>query len=278
MKENITLYSTGMYSTWCYYKPCRTLFDCGEGCALHLKNYIFGIENIFISHLHDDHINGLFSFIGARASARGDKEKDLSIYYPKHEVTKYKIEKLIDYINFNYSHIKFKINWYAIDFTFNFKLNNNYYINCFKTVHTKESIGYTIYQKSKRIKVEFRNEKYYNKLKNKEISSDEISDEYLVNEFSYVLDNCGFDIDNIINTKWCIDDTTFVNAKDRNRNTHNTIFESIERAASANVQNLIITHFSPRYNKTNIIKEINRLKNEYNLNLYYCLNDTVFSK
>ena len=54
--DNLTGYSKAMYSTWFYYKPARLLFDAGEGVASALGNFIFGIERIFISHGHHDHI------------------------------------------------------------------------------------------------------------------------------------------------------------------------------------------------------------------------------
>src|SRR6478609_8462522 len=85
MKHNLTCYSTAMYSSWFWHAPSRTLFDCGEGVTLFMRNYIFGVERILISHSHADHVNGLLSFIGARNSARGDKEKPLDIYYPHND-------------------------------------------------------------------------------------------------------------------------------------------------------------------------------------------------
>ncbi|HON45254.1 MAG TPA: hypothetical protein PLR86_07940, partial [Planctomycetota bacterium] len=53
--KNITGFSLAKYSTWFYYKPDHLLFDAGEGVSVMMRNMIYGIEYIFISHGHGDH-------------------------------------------------------------------------------------------------------------------------------------------------------------------------------------------------------------------------------
>ncbi|MCJ8329130.1 MAG: MBL fold metallo-hydrolase, partial [Lentisphaeria bacterium] len=76
-------FSKALYSSWHYYAPDRILFDCGEGAALHLKQEIFAVQKIVLSHGHIDHISGLLSFLCLRQSTKGDTEKPLDIYYPE---------------------------------------------------------------------------------------------------------------------------------------------------------------------------------------------------
>jgi len=74
--------SKALYSTWVYYKPNRILFDCGEGISEFLGNKIYGIDSIYITHSHIDHISGLWGLVNIRNNGMGSREKPLQIYYP----------------------------------------------------------------------------------------------------------------------------------------------------------------------------------------------------
>src|SRR5690606_5055782 len=80
---NLIGFSKGLYSSWVYHSGSRSLFDCGEGCASYLGNKVFAIDQIFISHDHEDHVLGLIGLIGIRNLGRGNREKPLTIYYPE---------------------------------------------------------------------------------------------------------------------------------------------------------------------------------------------------
>ena len=75
--------SKALYTTWVFYKPERVLFDAGEGVSYVLGNKIYGIEKIFLTHSHVDHIAGLWGIINTRNNAMGSRNKKLEIYYPK---------------------------------------------------------------------------------------------------------------------------------------------------------------------------------------------------
>ena len=60
------------------------LIDCGEGSQVQLRKFkvkFSRIKNIFISHLHGDHFNGLIGFISTLRLL--GRETDLHIYGPK---------------------------------------------------------------------------------------------------------------------------------------------------------------------------------------------------
>ncbi len=60
------------------------LIDCGEGCQMQLRKYGFSflkIQNIFISHIHGDHIFGIFGLLSTM-SLMG-RSADLFIHAPK---------------------------------------------------------------------------------------------------------------------------------------------------------------------------------------------------
>lgn len=78
-------YSLALYSQWFYYKPSRCLFDAGEGVATTLGKKVFAIRHIFLSHGHEDHIAGISNLVNIRNIAPGDREKPLTIYFPRHD-------------------------------------------------------------------------------------------------------------------------------------------------------------------------------------------------
>jgi ribonuclease Z len=91
------------------------LIDCGEGTQLQLrKNKIrFGkIDHIFISHLHGDHIFGLFGLISTFNLLH--REKDLNIYaHPELEnILKRHVEYFERTLSYNiiYHHVNPKLN------------------------------------------------------------------------------------------------------------------------------------------------------------------------
>lgn len=83
--DNLISFSLALYSQWFYYKPSRCLFDAGEGVATTLGKKVFAIRHVFISHGHEDHIAGISNLVNVRNLAPGDREKPLTIYYPRHD-------------------------------------------------------------------------------------------------------------------------------------------------------------------------------------------------
>jgi ribonuclease Z len=75
---NITGYSTALFSTWYFVDELRLLFDAGDGLSAALLQKGRRVKHIFISHPDRDHLGGLFQF--HQLNAREDWPR---IYYPK---------------------------------------------------------------------------------------------------------------------------------------------------------------------------------------------------
>ena len=130
MTSTLEIYSKGLYSSWCYHKPSRTLFDCGEGFASYQGNFIFGIERVCISHGHEDHVLGLLSLVTTRNLARGDKEKPLEIYYPQNDYLIGMIKKMLEE---RCGHrMQYSLKWIPIRDGHFIKLDNGQEIECFR--------------------------------------------------------------------------------------------------------------------------------------------------
>lgn len=77
--QNILRSYAGVSSFFFYY-PGRTLFDCGPGITAIMGQNIFAVESIYLSHCHFDHIGGLREFVLAREKFKGDTDKPIDIY------------------------------------------------------------------------------------------------------------------------------------------------------------------------------------------------------
>lgn len=238
-EHNIEIFSVGGYSSWCYYKPFRVLFDCGEGFATHFANRIFAVDKLYLGHTHFDHTSGLIQLTASRASARGDKEKPLTIYYPESDFNKRKIQILQQLCDWNTN-----VHWKPFLPQQTLQLTNKHYIKAFKTNHTDESIGYIIYEQRSRLKKEYRNRNQH-EIKTLVRDGVQISENYEYAVFVYALDNCGFE-EKIDGCDWFVQDCNFLN-NDRERPTHNTFHEAVSKANEIKAKNTILAHVSSRH-------------------------------
>lgn len=83
------------------------LIDCGEGCQIQMRRYGFSfskIQNIFISHMHGDHVFGIFGLLSTMSLL--GRTADLFIYAPISfsKVLSFFIEEFGDGIKYNIIH------------------------------------------------------------------------------------------------------------------------------------------------------------------------------
>lgn len=118
------------------------LFDCGEGTQLQMSKAKISpmkINNIFITHFHGDHILGLPGIIQSMAF-RGRKNP-LHIFGPKGLVEMVNIIR-----NFGYFSLTFEIYMHEIDDGIILE-EENYRISCSKMNHTVLNFAYSVYEK-----------------------------------------------------------------------------------------------------------------------------------
>ncbi len=243
--ETFRGYSLGMYSTWFFHYPSRCLFDCGEGCSLKLGSAVFAIENIFLSHGHQDHISGLAPLLLLRSSSRGDNKKPLNIYYPYQEE---QIERLFEYIS-KLGKLNFQCNIFPINAGDKISVGDNN-ITSFETIHHDyNSLGYCFNIEKKKLKKEYLGLNGVEIIELKKSGID-ISDIITSSEFVYTGDTIPVTYPNC---KVLFHECTFYNLEDVKHVSH-TCLDEIK--ISSDVEKLVLFHNSGRYSLEYMIKRV----------------------
>lgn len=259
---NLRGYSKAMYATWFHYKPARLLFDAGEGVSSFMENFIFGIESIFLSHGHYDHIGGLGGIIHSRASARGDKEKPLTIYYPRGDNM---IEVLRQYVATMSSNVKFDLQWIGVEAGQELVIGTEKgrgLVRPFKVVHSPRAVnrGYALFERRKRLKPELagKPEEEIAKL-SREGGPSAVSEEYEQITLAYCGDCVPVDPHLVRGADVLMHEATFLNADDRATEVHSTVDEALDVAREADVKSLVLMHISTRYPKHQLESTIRKM-------------------
>ena len=253
--SNLRGYSKAMYATWFHYKPARLMFDAGEGVSSYMENFIFGIESVLLSHGHYDHIGGLGGIIHSRASARGDKEKTLQVYYPRGDSM---IELLIRYVSQISEYVKYDLKWTPIEAGQEIKIGSEKdrgLIRAFPVKHSPRTVnlGYNLFERRTKLKPELVG------LPQEEITriSEEKGQRAVCNEYEQILiaycgDSAPVDPDLVRGAEVLMHEATFLDEQDRAHEAHSTVVEALEAARAAEARSLVLMHISTRYPKRNI--------------------------
>lgn len=258
--STISIFSKALYSSWCHDYSRNIMFDCGEGAATNIGNYLAGVEKIFISHGHGDHTLGLPSVIGCRNAGRGmsrnadtmSANKPLTVYYPADN------RLMDDLISFCKSRagnwLRYKLDFVPVMPGYEASLGNGQTVRAISMQHQKNgtTLGYVIYENRTRLKPEHRGIDVPALLRgglSKVDFAAKYQEQYRANLFAYCLD--AHKIDNPSELQDCKDvimDCTFLSDKDRDDMTHFTLDEALAVCNSVGVKNMHAAHLSGRYN------------------------------
>lgn len=247
--ETIRLSSVGLYSSWCFHKPTRTLFDCGDGVSQNLKSKIFAVERIVLGHSHVDHIAGLLSFIGLRNKTKGANEKPLDVWVNKSDPFMVKYIRLIQEM-FPQESLQYPLVFKDIRAGQTFEVGGKSYIKAFKVEHTEYSLGFCVYNKSSCLKEGIDPKTIGAKLKSGELRKEDITVQKDVRAFAYILDSFKFNVEEILDVREAVLDCTFLNEADRNAWSHASLKECLKVIEDSKCHKAYLSHVSPRYNAT----------------------------
>ncbi|MCG1037014.1 ribonuclease Z [Polaribacter sargassicola] len=251
------------------------LIDCGEGTQRQMRKYKVGfskINHIFISHLHGDHFYGLVGLLSTYGIL--NREKELHIYGPKgiKEVTLLQLK-------ISQSHAKYQIIFHELSSKESELIfeDDKVSVRTIPLEHRVYTNGYLFKEKEKSKKLNMLNlsgypeidkADYLNIKAGKDITLP--SGEVVANteltlppkkplSFAFCSDTCYKpDIVSIIkDTDLLYHEATFLADREdlAKKTKHSTTVEAAKIAKAANVNQLIIGHYSGRYKDINIFKE-----------------------
>ena len=247
----LLMYSKALYSTWIYYNADRILFDAGEGASSILGNKAFAIRHVFLSHGHADHIAGLIGLINIRNNAMGDKEKELTVHYPKGN---YLVTEMMSFIARTNRRLSYSLEWIPLEAGDRVELLAGQlprYVEAFPTVHVHNevSLGYNVAEVRHRLKPELAGAPQAEIVARVKAEGKESITEYYDQKlFSYGGDSVAIKPAYVADTEILCHDTTFLDEEDRKEYKHATLIEAIACAREARVKKeLFCFHISSRY-------------------------------
>ncbi|MFN3640991.1 MAG: ribonuclease Z [Flavobacterium sp.] len=250
------------------------LIDCGEGTQIQLRRHkvkFSKINHIFISHLHGDHFFGLIGLISTFMLL--GREKELHIYGPKgiKEIILLQLKLGNAYTNYPlYFHERSKP---IAEVLFE---DEKVKVSCFPMKHRIPTHGFLFEEKNKERKLNIEaiehygiETLYFQKIKyggdiqledgrvidNRELTFDPVSNR----SYAYCSDTI-YDPDLVEYIKGATvlyHESTFLEKESHlaERTMHSTAKEAAFIAQKANVQHLILGHFSTRYGDTSLFKQ-----------------------
>ncbi|UIR29220.1 ribonuclease Z [Priestia flexa] len=240
------------------------LFDCGEATQhqiLHTSIRPRRIEKIFITHLHGDHIYGLPGLLGSRSFQGG--EEPLTVYGPPG------IEQFIKVaLEVSQTHLKYRLQVVEVNEGVIFE-DDTFKVECAKLEHGVTSYGYRIVEKDlpgalqvERLKeAGVQSGPHYKQLKEgktifledgREINGAEFIGESKPGKIVTILGDTRMCENSTMlaeNANVLVHEATFAEGDEKLAYDyyHSTAKQAAQVARQANVQQLILTHISARY-------------------------------
>jgi len=278
-----------------YYKKDTLLFDCGEGTQKQLMKAgisFMDISKIFITHWHADHFAGLIPLLQTMNLEK--RKNELTIFGP--EASKF----VQGILNLGYFGVRFPVK--AIDVPFEGKDVTKVYetklyeILSIPVLHTIPSVAFAFKEKDawrideKKLKeLGLKRGKWLKELKEngeafydeKRIKIEEIAT--LQKGLKVVYSGDTKPCENIVelarDADVLIHDATFLEEDEDIQKYHSSVKDAARIAKKANVEKLILTHISRRYQKDDIERLLKEAKEVFdNVEVAYDLMKVVLKR
>ncbi len=246
-------YSRAAVQTYWRIPEYKIIFDHGA----HPWEF-YNTAHLALTHTHADHCNGLVSYVATRHLFRLTKP---TIYVPPH--TEDTIREVIDaWKKLNRQSFEFELVSLPVGSDVNY--TNQLYLRPFATVHSIETQGYFLFEKVEKLLAKFQG------LDPKEISSkksggDTITESTERPYFAFCADTA---IGVLEQEPWLykvptlVLECTFLSEDEREtalRTKHVHIDDIIARFDRFENENLVLSHFSTRYSRQEVLEQLDRL-------------------
>ncbi len=264
MPQKITVhaYSTALFSTWVFIEEMGLLFDCGDGFTSSLLQKSRKVQHAFISHADRDHVTGLIQFNQLNG------RDGLSIHYPKDAGS---FPAMAGFTEKFDPHVSGTA-WAPLGDGDRVDLGNGRSVRTMRNRHvaveppTIKSLSYVVEQQRRKLKPELAKLAGHQIAQlRKERDEDELFDLSREIEFIYSGDTPVETDGRYQNARILFHEATFMKREDVEsdnvkRNGHSSLDAVMEMVADANVQQLVLGHFSSRYSIEQIDDAIAREK------------------
>lgn len=251
------------------------LIDCGEGTQMRLEQLKFRrsrIKQIFISHLHGDHVLGLIGLVTS-FSLLG-RDIPLSIFGPTG------IKNFIEAnIKYTHSHIPYELNIHELDSTVHTHIfeNENIDVYTIPLQHRVPTCGYLFREKQRPPRINIQKIEDYkipkSAIRGIKMEGDDFTTEegklipnsaltlppYPTRAFAYCSDTAYSEaiIPIIKEVDLLYHEATYLNRhkKQAEFSMHSTAQDAATIAKSANAKKLLIGHYSSRYLHVDLLRE-----------------------
>ena len=262
------------------------LIDCGEGTQIQLRKFkckFSKIDHIFISHLHGDHFLGIFGYLSS-LNLLGRKN-DIHIYAPENLNNLLEVHNSVSGKNFNFNIVFHPLNFSNLKRIYNDKIME---VFSFPVKHSVPTCGFLFKEKStdrrmikekiKELDLNIESIKKFKNSENCEVNgvlidyNDVTTQGNQPRTYAYCADS-QYD-ENIISYLENVDliyhESTFLESKmDKAIKTkHSTAKQAATIALKANAKQLIIGHFSARYDNSDQFLEEAKLVFNQTINAY----------
>lgn len=244
------------------------LIDCGEGTQIQLRKFkckFSKIDHIFISHLHGDHFLGIFGYLSS-LNLLG-RNNDIHIYAPENLNNLLEVHNNVAGKNFNFNIVFHPLNFSKLERIYNDKIME---VFSFPVKHSVPTCGFLFKEKStdrrmikekiKELDLNIESIKKFKNSENCEVNgvlidyNDVTTQGNQPRTYAYCADS-QYD-ENIISYLENVDliyhESTFLESKmDKAIKTkHSTAKQAATIALKAKAKQLIIGHFSARYDNS----------------------------